>query len=120
MSANLENSAAVTGLEKVSFILIPKKGNGKDCSNYRRIVFSLHGSKLMLKILQASLQQYLDRELPNIQAEFQRGRGTRDQIGNIHKMVEKPRELKKKQTYTSASLTTLKPLCGSQQIVENC
>ena len=74
----------------------------------------------MLKILQARLQQYVNCELLHVQAGFRKRRGTRDQIGNIHKMVEKPRELKKKQTYTSASLTTLKPLCGSQQIVENC
>ena len=106
--------------KRSGFIPIPKNVSAKECSDYHTILFISHVSKVMIKILQASLQQYLDRELPNIQAEFQRGRGTRDQIGNIHKMVEKPRELKKKQTYTSASLTTLKPLCGSQQIVENC
>ena len=95
MPANLENSAAVTGLEKVSFILIQKKGNGKDCSNYRRIVFSLHGSKLMLKILQASLQQYKNWEFPDVQGGIRKGRRTRDQIANIHWIIEKAREFQK-------------------------
>ena len=65
------------------FIPIPKKGNAKECSNYRTTVFILHTSKAMLKILQARLQQYVNRELPDVQAGFRKGRGTRDQIANI-------------------------------------
>ena len=66
------------------FIPIPKKGNAKECSNYHTIVLISHTSKVMLKILQARLQQYVNRELPNVQASFRKGRGTRDQIANIH------------------------------------
>ena len=66
MPANLENSTVATGLEKVSFILIPKKGNAKECSNYRTIALISHTSKVMLKILQARLQQYTNRELPDV------------------------------------------------------
>ena len=85
MPANLENSAVATRLEKRSvFIPIPKKGNTKECSNYCTIALFLHTSKVMLKILQARLQQYVNRELPDVQAGFRRGRGTRDQIANIH------------------------------------
>ena len=76
------------------FITIPKNDSAKECSDYHTILFISHVSKVMIKSLQASLQQYLGRELPNVQTEFQRGRGTRDQIGNIHKIVEKARELK--------------------------
>ena len=73
MSANLENSAVATGLEKV--IPIPKKGNAKECSNYPTIELISHASKVMLKILQARLQQYVNRELPDVQAGFRKGRG---------------------------------------------
>ena len=83
MPANLENSAVATGLEKVSFIPMSKKGNAKECSNYRTITLTSHASKVMLKILQARLQQYVNRELPHVQAGFRKGRGTRDQIANI-------------------------------------
>ena len=83
MPANLENSAVATGLEKVSFIPITKKGNAKDCSNYCTIALISHASKVMLKILQARLQQYANRELPDVQAGFRKGRGTRDQNANI-------------------------------------
>ena len=79
MPANLENSAVVTGLERS----VPKKGNAKECSNYHIIALISHASKIMLKILQARLQQYLNRELPDVQAEFRKGSGTRDQIANI-------------------------------------
>ena len=95
MPANLENSAVATGLEKVSFIPIPKKGNGKECSNYRTIALISHASKVMLKILQARLQQYVNRELPDVQAGFRIGRGTRDQIANICWIIEKAREFQK-------------------------
>ena len=83
MPGNLENSEVATGLEKSVFIPIPKKGNAKDCSNYRTIALVSHASKVMLKILQARLQQYVNRELPDVQAGFRKGRGTRDQIANI-------------------------------------
>ena len=75
MSANFENSAVATGLEKVSFIPIPKKDNAKECSNYCTIALISHTSKVMLKILQARLQQYMNSELTNVQAGFRKGRG---------------------------------------------
>ena len=90
-----KNSAVATGLEKVSFIPIPKKGNAKECSNYCTIALISHASKVMLKILQASLQQYVNRELPDVQAGFRKGRGTRDQIANVHWIIEKAREFQK-------------------------
>ena len=83
MPANLENSAVDTGLEKVSFILIPKKGNAKEFSKYHTIALISYASKVMLKILQARLQQYVNCELPDVQASFRKGRRTRDQIANI-------------------------------------
>ena len=95
MPANLENSAVATGLEKVSFIPIPKKGNAKECSNYRTIAPISHASKVMLKILQAKLQQYMNHELPDVQAGFRKGKGTRDQIANIPWIIEKAREFQK-------------------------
>ena len=95
MPANLENSAVVRGLEKVSFIPIPKKGNAKECSNYRTIALISHASKVMLKILQARLQQYMNHELPDVQAGFRKGTGTRDQIANIRWIPEKAREFQK-------------------------
>ena len=73
------------------FIPIPKKGNAKECSNYHTIELISHASKVMLKILQARLQQYMNRELPNVQAGFRKGRGTRDQIANIRWIIEKTR-----------------------------
>ena len=76
MPANLENSAVATGLEKVSLIPIPKKGNAKECSNYCTIVLISHTSRVMLKILQDRLEQYMNRELPDVQAGFRKGRGT--------------------------------------------
>ena len=83
MPANSENSAVATGLEKSVFIPIPNKGNVKDCFNCCTIALISHASKVMLKILQARLQHYLSRELPDIQAGFRTGRETRDQIANI-------------------------------------
>ena len=73
------------------FIPIPKKGNAKECSNYHTIVLISHCIKVMLKILQAGLQWYVNHELPDIQAEFRKGRGTRDQIVNIRWIIKKPR-----------------------------
>ena len=82
MPANLENSAVATGLENSVFIPISKKGNAKECSDYHTIALISHTSKVMLKTLQARLQQYMNRELPDVQAGFIKGRGTRDQIAN--------------------------------------
>ena len=92
MPASLENSAVATGLERSVFISIPKKGNAKECSNYCTIALISHASKVMLKILQARLQQYVNHELPDVQAGFRKGRGTKDPIANIHWIVEKGRE----------------------------
>jgi len=96
MPANLENSAVATGHRKRSvFIPIPKKGNAKECSNYRTIALISHASKVTLKILQARLQQYMNCELSDAQAGFRKGRGTRDQIANICWLIEKAREFQK-------------------------
>ena len=95
MPANLENSAVATGLEKVVFIPIPKKANAKECSKYPTIALISHASKVMPQILQARLQQYVNCELPDVQAGFRKGRGTRDQISNIHWIIEKVREFQK-------------------------
>ena len=94
MPANLENSAVAIRLEKV-FIPIPKKGNAKECSNYHTIALISHTNKVMLKILQARLQQYVNCELPDVQVEFIKGRGTRDQIVNIRWIIEKARKFQK-------------------------
>ena len=91
MPANLESSAVATGLEKVSFHSNPK-GNAKECSNYRTIALISQASKVMLKILQARLQQYVNCEIPDVQAGFRKGRGTRYQIDNICWIIEKARE----------------------------
>ena len=107
MPANLENPAVATGQEKVSFHLVPKKGSAKECSNYCTIALIPHASKVMLKILQAKLQQYINRELPDVQAGFRKGRGTRDQIANIRWIIKKESSRK---TSISVLLTTPKPL----------
>ena len=83
------------GLERSVFSPIPKKGNAKECSNYHTIALISHASKVMLKILQASLQQYLNCELPDVQAGFRKGRGTRDQIANMCWIIKKAREVQK-------------------------
>ena len=98
------------------FIPIPKKGNAKECSNYCTTVLISHTSRVMLKILQARLQHYMNRELPDVQAGFRKGRGTRDQIANIHWITKKARESSRK-TSTSALLTTPKPFTA--QITTN-
>ena len=95
MPANLENAAVATGLEKVSFHSNPDKGNAKECSNHRIVTLISHASKVMLKILQAGLQQYVNRELPDVQAGFRKGRETRDQIANICWIIKKAREFQK-------------------------
>ena len=94
MPANLENSAVATGLEKISFHS-NHKGNAKECSNYHKIALISHARKIMIKILQARLQQYTNWELPDVQAGFRKGRGTRDQIANICWIIEKEREFQK-------------------------
>ena len=108
MSANLENSAVATGLEKVSF-----HSNPKECSNYHTIALISHATKVMLKILQARLQQYVNHKLPDVQAGFTKGRGTRDQIAKICWIIKKARK-----TSTSALLTLPKLLTVS--ITTNC
>ena len=95
MPGHLENSAVATGLEKVRFHSNPKKDNSKECSNYHTTALISHVSKVMLKILQARLQQYVNHELPDVQAGFGKGRGTRDQIANICWIMEKAREFQK-------------------------
>ena len=103
MTANLENSAVATGLEKVSF-----HSNPKECSNYCTTALISHAGKVMLKILQARLQQYMNCELPDVQAGFRKDRGIRDQIANIRWIMEKARGSRK--TSISALLTMPKPL----------
>ena len=95
MPANLEKSAVVKGQEKVIFIPIPKKGNAKEYSNYHTIALISHATKVMLKILQARLWQYVNWELPDVQAGFRKGRGTRDQIANICWIIENATEFQK-------------------------
>ena len=95
MPATLENSAVATGLEEVVFIPIPNKGNAKECLNYCTVALISHASKVMLKILQARLQQDMNCELPDVHAGFRKGRGTRDQIANILWIIEKAREFQK-------------------------
>ena len=91
MSYDQGHSAVAMGMEKVIFIPIPKKGNAKECSTYHTIALISHTSKVMLKILQARLQQYMNRELPDIQAGVRKGRRTRDQIANICWIIKKAR-----------------------------
>ena len=108
MPANLENSTVATGQERSDFISNPKKSNAKECSNYHTIVLISHISKVMLKILQARLPQYVNCELPDVQAGFRKSRGTRDQIANIPWNMGKAREFQK--TSISALLFMPKPL----------
>ena len=111
MPENLENSAVAIGLEMVSFHSNPKKGNDKECSNYHTIALISHTRKVMLKIFQARLQQYMNCELPDVQAEFKKknkDRGTRDQIVNIRRIIKKVRVSER--TSTSALLITPKPV----------
>ena len=90
------------------FIPVPKKGNAKECLNYCTMALISHTSKVMLKILQARFQQYMNHELPDVQAGFRKGRGTREQIANIRWIIKKAREFQK--TSISALLTMPKPL----------
>ena len=100
------------------FSPIPKKGNGKECSKYQKIALISHASKVMLKIPQARLQQYMNKELQDVQAGFRKSRGARDQIVNIHWIIEKAREFQKKKSSIPTSLTILKPF--TLWITTNC
>ena len=95
MPANMENLAVAIGLEKVCFHSSPKEGNTKECSNYCTLAFFSYASNVMLKILQSRLQQYINWELPDVQAGLKKGRGTIFQIVNIRWIREKARELQK-------------------------
>ena len=108
MPANLENSAVATGLEKVSFHSNPKERQCQRMLKLHAIALISHASKVMLKIFQARLQQYMNRELPDVQAGFRKGRGTRDQIANITGSWKKQESSRK--TSISALLTMPKPL----------
>ena len=90
-----KNSAGPEDYKRSVFIPTPKKGNAKKCSSYRTIAVISHASNIMLKILQARLQQYVNRELPDVQAGFRKGKGTRDQIANIRWIIKKAREFQK-------------------------
>ena len=116
MPANLENSSGHRTEKRSVFIPITKNGNAKECSNYCTIPLISHTSKAMLKILQARLQQYMNHELTDVQADFRKGRGTRDQIANNHWIIEKAREFQK--ISISALLTIPKPL--TVWITTNC
>ena len=105
--------------KRSDFILIPKKGNAKNGSNYCTIELISHNSKVMLKILQARVQQYMNHELPDVQAGFRKGRGTRDQIASIRWIIKNGREFQKKHLLLFYWLCQSLWLCGSQQTVEN-
>ena len=98
-------------MEKVGFHSSCKEGNAKEYSNYHTLALISQASKEMLKFLQARLQHSMNQELPDVQAGFGKGIGTRDQIASIHWIIKKQENCRK--TYTSASLTMLNPLCGS-------
>ena len=105
---------------KVSvFIPIPKKGNAKECLNYCTVALISHASKVMLKILQARLQQYVNWELSDVEAGFRKGRGTRDQIANICWIIEKAKRVPEKHLLLLYWLCQSLWLCGSQQTAEN-
>ena len=95
MPASLEKSAVATGWKRSVFIPIPKKGNAKECSHYRTIALISYASKVMLKILHARFQQYMNQELPDVPAGFRKGRRTRDQISNICWIIEKAKAFQK-------------------------
>ena len=120
MPANLENSAVATDWKRSVFIPIPKKSNAKECSNYHRTELISQASKVMLKILQARLQQYMNGKLPDVQAELRKGRGSRDQIANIHWIIGSSWEKQEssRKTSTSAFLIMLKHL--TVWITKNC
>ena len=114
MPANLENSAVATGLEKVIFHSNPKERQCQRMLNYCRIALISHTTKVMLKILQARLQQYVNRELPDVQAGFRKGRGTRNQIANIRWIIEKARDFQKNIYFCFIDYAKAFDCCGSQ------
>ena len=116
MSAHLENSAVATGLEKVSFHSNPRERQCQRMFKLLTIALISHASKVLLKILQARLQQYVNRDLPDVQAGFRKGRGTRDQIANIRWIIKKQESSRK--TSISALLTKPKPF--TMWITINC
>ena len=118
MPANLENSAVTTGLEKVSFHSTSKERQCKGNSNYNIIALITHASKIMLRILQARLQLYMNHELPDIQTEFRKSRGTRDQIANCHWIIEKSKRIPEKHLLLLYGLANIFD-CGSQQTMGN-
>ena len=99
MSANLKTQQWPQDWKRSVFIPIPKKGNAKECSNYCTFALISHTTKVMIKILQARLQQYVNHELPGVQAGFRKGRGTRDQIANVHWIVKKSKRVPEKHLF---------------------
>ena len=95
MPANWKTQQWPQAWKRSIFILIPKKGNAKECSNYHTVALISHASKVMLKILQARFQQYMNCKLPDVQSGFRKGRGTRNQLANIHWIIGKAREFQK-------------------------
>ena len=116
MPANLENQQWPLDWKRPVFIPVPEKGNPKECSNYHTMALISHASKVILKIMQARFQQYVNRELPDIQGRFRNGKRTRDQIANICWIIQKARN--SRETSTSALYTTPKPL--TVWITTNC
>ena len=117
-SVHAISQARILEWERLVFIPIPKKSNAKECSNYHTIVLTSHASKVMLKILQARLQQYMNPELPDVQAGFRKGRRTRDQIANLCWIIEKTREFQKNIYFCFIDYVKTFD-CGSQQTVVN-
>ena len=117
MPANLENSAVATGLKRSVFVPIPKEGNAKECSNYCTIALISHASKVMLKTFQARLQQYVNRELPYVQAGFKKAEEPEIKLPTSTGSSKKQERSRK--TSISALLTIPKPLCGSLKAVKN-
>ena len=114
MPANLENSAVVKGMEKVNFHCNLKKDNAKECLNYHTIVLISHASKVMLKILQARLQQYVNQDFPDGQAGFRKGSNQRSDCE--HLLDHRKNQVNSRKTSTSASLTTLKPFLDHKTV----
>ena len=118
MPANLKTQQWPQDWKRSVFIPIPKKGNTKECSNYYTIALISHASKVMLKILQARLQQYVNCELPDVQVRFRKGRGTRDQVANIHWILVKAREFRKNIYFCFIDYAKAFDCGKSQQTVE--
>ena len=115
-ASKFEKLSSATGLEKL-FILIPKKGNGKECSKYHTVALISYARKVMLKVLQSRLQQYVNHGFLDVQARFRKGRGTRDQIANIRWIIEKAREFQKNIYFCFIDYAKVFDY-GSQQTVE--